>query len=217
MNPAEKKVSYKITNTYSTLNKFTSQTKNVWVVLHGIGYLSRYFIKYFKDLEPDANYIIAPQAQAKYYLNNEYRHVGASWLTKENTEPEIENVLNYLEEIYTAEALQNAPRLIILGYSQGVSVATRWIARNKVECSQLILCSGKVPQELKTEDFKFLRETNITFIYGTQDEYLKEGIIEVEEERLKEIFELNLEIKSFIGGHELNLDLIRKITSRLNS
>ena len=135
MKMAEKKVSYQISNSYSTLNEISVKTKNVWVVLHGIGYLSRYFLKYFKDLDPDENYIIAPQAQAKYYLNNEYRHVGASWLTRENTEAETENVLNYLDEVYKAESLQDAPNLIIFGYSQGVSIATRWIARNKTECN----------------------------------------------------------------------------------
>lgn len=210
MNPAEKKVSYQISNTYSTLNEFTSQTKNVWVVLHGIGYLSRYFLKYFKDLDPEENYIIAPQAQSKYYLNNEYRHVGASWLTKENTEAEIENVLNYLEEVYTAEALQNAPKLILLGYSQGVSVATRWIARNKVECNQLILHSGGLPQELQPEDFEFLTDTKVAMIYGTKDEYLNEERLKSEGERAKNLFGNRLEVLSFEGGHEVNTELISK-------
>ena len=211
MNPAEKKVSYQISNTYSTLNKFIPETKNVWVVLHGIGYLSRYFLKYFKDLNPDENYIIAPQAQSKYYLNNEYRHVGASWLTKENTEAEIENVLNYLEEIYTAEALQNAPKLILFGYSQGVSVATRWVARNKVECSHLILHSGGLPKELQPEDFAFLKEIKVTLIYGTKDEYLNSEKLRTEEGRAKELFGDNLEIISFEGGHEVNTEVIKEL------
>ncbi|MFV8224444.1 alpha/beta hydrolase [Christiangramia aquimixticola] len=115
----EKKLSYTIYNTYSTLNEKTSRTKTVWLVFHGIGYLSRYFLKYFKHLDPEENYIIAPQAQSKYYLNGEYRHVGASWLTKENLDMEIENVLNYLDAVYKVENLAEAPNLNILGYSQG--------------------------------------------------------------------------------------------------
>lgn len=217
MNPAEKKVSYEISNTYSTLNEFTATTKNVWVVLHGIGYLSRYFLKYFKDLDPEVNYIIAPQAQSKYYLNNGYRHVGASWLTKENTEPEIENVLNYLEEVYTAEALQNAPRLILFGYSQGVSVATRWVARNKVECSHLILHSGGLPKELEPEDFEFLTNTKVTMIYGTKDEYLNEDRLKNEQALVKELFGDRLEIISFEGGHEINTDILKRISKSISS
>lgn len=211
MNPAEKQVSYETVNSYSTLNNYTEKTKNVWVVFHGIGYLSRYFLKYFKDLDPEENYIIAPQAPSKYYLSNEYRHVGASWLTKENTEAEIENVLNYLEEVYTAEALQNKPNLILLGYSQGVSVATRWVARNKVECSQLVLCSGGLPTELFAEDFQFLTNTRVKMIYGTKDEYLNEEKLKIEHERAKLLFGDKLEITSFEGGHEMNVQIIKKL------
>jgi len=204
----EKQLSYQITNTYSVLNTFTKNTKTVWLVCHGIGYLSRYFLKHFYHLNTEENYIIAPQAQSKYYLKNEYKHVGASWLTKERTEAETENVLNYLDEVYKAEDLKNAPRLIILGYSQGVSVATRWIAKRKINCDELIMHSGKVPAELKREDFQFLKNTNFTFIYGTEDEYLKNGIIEVEEKRLKKLFPNNFEIKRYNGGHEVNTEII---------
>ena len=204
----EKQLSYQITNTYSVLNNFTEKTKTVWLVCHGIGYLSRYFLRHFYHLNTEENYIIAPQAQSKYYLKNEYKHVGASWLTKERTEAETENVLNYLDEVYKAEDLKNAPRLIILGYSQGVSVATRWIAKRKVNCDELIMHSGKVPAELNREDFQFLKNANFTFIYGTEDEYLKKGIIEVEEKRLKELFPNNFEIKRYNGGHEVNTEII---------
>jgi len=211
MKTAEKKVSYQITNSYSTLNDFTLNTKNVWVVLHGIGYLSRYFLKYFKDLDPIENYVIAPQAQSKYYLGNEYRHVGASWLTKENTEAETENVLNYLDEVYKVESLQDAPNLIILGYSQGVSIATRWIARNKTECNHLILHSGGLPKELQPEDFVFLDHTKVTMIYGTKDEFMNEERLKTEGARAKELFGDRHEVISFEGGHEVSVDLIKKL------
>lgn len=213
MNTTEKKVSYQISNSYSSLNTFTSNTKNVWVVLHGIGYLSRYFLKYFKDLDPDENYIIAPQAQSKYYLNNGYKHVGASWLTKENTEAEIENVLEYLEAVYTAEALQNAPQLILLGYSQGVSVATRWVARNKIECSHLVLCSGGLPVELQKEDFEFLTNLKVSLVYGTKDEYLNEDRMAKEHVKAKDLFGEKLNIIPFEGGHEMNAKIISELVT----
>lgn len=206
----EKNVSYQIQNTYSTLNERTDQTKNIWLVFHGIGYLSRYFLRHFQHLNADENYIIAPQAHSKYYLNGEYRHVGASWLTRENLEEGIENMLNYLDTVYEAENLGNVQNLNILGYSQGVSVATRFVARRKIKCKNLIMHSGKVPKELEASDFQFLDNTDFTFIYGKNDEYLKKGIIEVEEKRLQELFPKNLEILNFDGGHEVNSELIAK-------
>ena len=206
----ENSILFTSTNSYSTLNKLTENTKTVWLVFHGIGYLSRYFLKYFKHLNPDENYIIAPQGPSKYYLNGEYKHIGASWLTRENTEVEIENVLNYLDAVYHAENLSEFENLNILGYSQGVSVATRFVARRKIQCKNLIMHSGKVPKELGAGDFKFLDKTNFSFIYGTEDEYLKSGIVKVEENRLKELFPKNLEILKFEGGHEVNKELISK-------
>ena len=107
----EKEVSYRTVNSYSTLNERSDKTRNVWVVFHGIGYLSRYFLKYFRQLNHEKNYLIALQAPSKYYLNGKYEHVGASWATRENTETDIKNVLAYLDEIYIEEDLRHAPNL----------------------------------------------------------------------------------------------------------
>ncbi|MEJ2113731.1 MAG: esterase, partial [Flavobacteriaceae bacterium] len=141
MNSTEKEISYNITNTYSTLNTITAKTNNVWFVCHGIDYLSRYFLKYFKDLDPAENYIIAPQASSKHYLGNNYKHVGASWLTKENTVAEIDNVMRNFDAIFEAEHIPRNANLIVLGYSQGVSVALRYIAKRKLKCSHLVMMS----------------------------------------------------------------------------
>jgi predicted esterase len=174
MNKIEKEVSYNISNTYSTLNSLTGKTNTVWLVCHGIGYLSRYFLKYFDELNPDENYIIAPQAQSKYYLGSRYTHVGASWLTKENTTEEIKNILRYLDAVLIAEKLPKDINFIVLGYSQGVSVVSRYLASRKLKCSHLVLMSGGIPKELKPDDFEYLKgETEVSMFYGTKDEYLK--------------------------------------------
>jgi len=154
----EKKVIYTSSNTYSTLNILTKSTKNIWLVFHGLGYLSNYFIRYFSHIDPEENYIIAPQAPSKYYQGTNFKHVGASWLTKENTIEETKNVLSYVDEVFKKEAVGKIPNLIILGYSQGVSIATRWVASRKIDCSHLVLHSGGIPTELTPEDFKFLKK-----------------------------------------------------------
>ncbi|GAB2770753.1 alpha/beta hydrolase [Salinimicrobium soli] len=207
----EKEVSYQTRNTYSMLNERTAKTKNVWVVFHGIGYLSRYFLKYFRHLNPDENYFIAPQAPSRYYLNGKYEHVGASWATRDNTEIDIENVMAYLDEIYKTEDLENAPNLILFGYSQGVSVVTRWLARRKLNCSHLILNSGRLPNELKASDFAFF-EGKVSFVYGTEDPYVNREFIENEEKKIRELFPKNLKFVPFDGGHEVNKDVIQQIT-----
>ena len=169
MNLEDKEISYTTTNSYSTLNTLTNTTKNVWFVCHGMGYLSRYFLRYFEGLDAADNYIIAPQAQSKYYIPPKFKHVGASWLTKENTLKETENVMRNFDAILEAENVPKTMSLIFLGYSQGVSVAMRYIVKRQLQCAQLILHSGGIPKELNAEDFSFL-DAKVSMIYGTQDE-----------------------------------------------
>jgi predicted esterase len=207
MNSKEKEISYTTTNSYSTLNELTAKTKTIWFVCHGMGYLSRYFIRYFKDLNPEENYIIATQAKSKYYIPPKFKHVGASWLTKENTIAETKNVMHYYDAVLEAEQIPTNVNLIVLGYSQGVSVAMRYVSKRKLQCSQLVIMSGGIPKELTAEDFKFLK-TKVTLIYGTQDEYLNEERMHHEINRVHELFTDNVTIIPFDGKHVVNVELI---------
>ncbi len=211
MNSTEKEILYKISNSYSTLNTLSESTKNVWFVCHGMGYLSRYFLKYFKGLDAEENYIIAPQAQSKYYIPPAFKHVGASWLTKENTLKETENVMRYFDAVLEAEQLPNDVNLIVVGYSQGVSVAMRYIARRQLQCNQLVLMSGGIPKELVADDFKLLKNTKVTMIYGTHDEYLNEERMQYESERVYELFGNEVTIIPFDGKHIVNVELIHNL------
>lgn len=210
MNSTEKEISYSIKNSYSTLNKHTSATKYVWFVCHGMGYLSRYFLKYFKGLDPKDHYIIAPQAQSKYYITPKFQHVGAGWLTKENTLVDTENVMTYFDAIFERENISEAQHLIVLGYSQGVSVAMRYLAKRQLKCTQLVLHSGGIPKELKAKDFDFF-EGQTKLIYGTKDEYLNDDRMQLELSKAKELFGNRLEVMPFDGIHEVNVKLINNL------
>ncbi|GHC58123.1 alpha/beta hydrolase [Ulvibacter litoralis] len=205
----QKQVSYSTTNTYSTLNTITSETKHIWLVFHGLGYLSKYFINYFSELNPTENFIIAPQAPAKYYQDKKFRHVGASWLTRENTTLEIENVLNYIDAVFDAEKPNTLPNFIVLGYSQGVSIATRWVASRKIKCNHLILHSGGIPKELQPEDFTFMSPTTkVTYLYGDNDPYITEARKTEEELKGSNLFGERLEVHVFKGVHEVNKEFL---------
>lgn len=209
----EKKVIYTSTNTYSVLNSYTEKTKNVWVVFHGLGYLSKYFIRYFSRINPEENFIIAPQAPSKYYQGNDFKHVGSSWLTRENTEEETKNVLTYVDKVFKNEINKAPKNLIVLGYSQGVSIATRWVASRKIDCNHLVLHSGGIPVELKPKDFSFLKkEVLVTYIYGNRDQYI--NIARKTEEELKGnlLFGNHLNIEVFDGIHEVNMDYIKQVS-----
>lgn len=209
----EKEASYSANNTYSTLNSLSKKTKNVWLVFHGMGYLSKYFIKYFSELNPEENYIIAPQAPSKYYQDKSFKRVGASWLTRENTHLETENVLNYIDAVFEKEVFENISNLIVMGYSQGVSIATRWVATRKIQCNKLILHSGGIPKELMAKDFEFLNpETEVIYLYGNKDQYISEARITEEELKGNTLFRDRLIIEVFDGLHEVNTDFLLNIS-----
>lgn len=210
MNSEEKEISYQSTNTYSTLNKLNPNTKNVWIVFHGMSYLSRYFLRYFKGLDAEENYIIAPQAPSKSYIQSNFKHVGAIWLTRENTQTETQNVLRYIDSVLENENIPKNLNLIVLGYSQGVSIAMRYVASRKLLCNKLVLMSGGIPKELKTEDFEFLK-SEVKHIYGTQDEYLDEDRMQYETNRIKELFQDQVKIIPFDGKHIVNMELIQEL------
>lgn len=209
----EKQVSYTTSNSYSTLNSLTEKTKNVWIVFHGLGYLSKYFIKYFSELNAEENYIIATQAPSKYYQDKAFKHVGASWLTRENTIMETENVLNYVDAVYAREIPGKIPNLIVLGYSQGVSIATRWIAHRKIQCDTLILHSGAIPKELEPKDFEFLQpNTRVIYLYGDKDQYITEARKTEEQLKGSKLFKDRLTVQVFDGIHEVNKDFLLKVS-----
>jgi len=207
----EKEISFIAKNSYSTLNQRTNETENIWFVCHGMGYLSRYFLKYFKDLDPLKNYIIAPQAPSKYYQQPKM-HVGANWLTRDNTVMGMETIINYLDAVFEAESLNNASNLIVLGYSQGVSIAMRYLVKRQIQCQHLILHSGGIPKELQASDFDYMSgNTKVSLVYGTEDEYLNEERINDEMVRAQVLFSNRLMVEPFEGTHQVNTAFINSI------
>lgn len=212
---SEKKVTYTTSNTYTTVNSYSAKTKNVWLVFHGLGYLSRYFAKYFAALKAEENFIIIPQAPSKHYLGTAFKHVGASWLTKENTVAETANVLAYVDAVVAAEMPKNPVNFIILGYSQGVSIATRWMASRKVACKHLVLHSGGIPVELVPSDFDYLSEaTQVTYLYGTKDQYITEARKTEEQLKGNKLFGNRLQLLQFEGIHEVHMPFLKNLSEK---
>lgn len=207
--PVEHLLTCPFTCSYDSLNERTPQTRTVWVVFHGIGYLSRYFLRHFSHLDPRQNYILAPQAPSLYYLSDSYTHVGASWLTREQTARNMDNLLRLLDGLWEAENLGQAPRLVLFGYSQGVSVLCRWVARRQIRASRLLLYAGKVPDELTPADFDHLPpETTVEVLYGDRDPYLEKWDRHKMEQHARHLFGDRLHWRPYEGGHELRSETI---------
>ncbi|MEQ3654430.1 MAG: esterase [Dokdonia sp.] len=217
-------VSYQHLNTYETLNAFQTVgheeseiVKNVWFVFHGMGYLSKYFKKYFERLDPTNNYIIVPQAPSKYYQDKTFKYVGASWLTKETTSLDLENVMRYIDAVWEAEKPKwknKKIRLILMGYSQGVSIVTRWASSRKINCDHLLLHSGAIPQELTAKDFDFLSaDTPVTYLYGNKDEYITAARKTEQQLKGNALFDERLKVEVFDGVHEVYTPFLKKLAA----
>lgn len=204
----EHKISYTTQKTYSTLNEMSDDTEYIWFVCHGIGYLSRYFINYFDGLNPQKHFIIAPQAPSKYYQDKQYKYIGASWLTREDTALEMENIKAYFDAIYQNEIHPYMnKKLIVLGYSQGVSVAMRWLAKSRISCDKLLIHSGGIPEELTAKDFEGF-QFRPYLIYGKSDPYINTVRAEKELKKAKALFDNRIKVIPFDGKHVVSREVI---------
>ncbi len=179
------------------------------MVFHGLGYLSEYFIKHFKNLNPIEHYVICPQAPSKYYAGKSFSKVGACWLTKENTQQETENILNYVDEVIINENIPSSCEFIILGYSQGVSIASRWITKRAINCDRFIIVSGKFPAEINKKDLAYLSKLRVFVTLGKGDALIPSQLAKSEINKLKELFGDLIEIHHD-GGHKFNNSILNK-------
>ena len=202
----EKEVSFKTNKTYNTLNTI-DKNQNIWFACHGIGQLSHYFLNNFLNIPKEKNYIIAPQAPSKYYHSTQTKRVGACLLTKENTQLEQRNIFRYFDEILNQE--KPVTPNIFMGFSQGVSVMLRYLVYKKINVNDIVIMSGKIPEELKESDFNFLsKKTKVWLSYGLSDPLLNNKLIDIEINKSRQLFGKRLNIMAFDGKHEINQELI---------
>ena len=215
----ENHLHFTFTARYFKLGEITPDTSEVWFVLHGYGQLARYFLKKFSVLKKKGICVIAPEGLSRFYLEDvEVRHaggsnrVGATWMTRENREMDIENYLAYLQSVYDHELSNIAlTKITILGFSQGAATATRWVLQGKVNFHRLIIWAGAFPNDI---DFqigrKFLSSKEVITVYGKQDPFLTPVRME-EMELLTQKLGLQPRHISFEGRHEINEDGLGQI------
>ena len=126
----KKKISVSKPARYFQAGSISNKTKNIWFVFHGYGMLGEFFIKKFESLVDRETIIIAPEATSRFYLNNKYERVGASWITKVDKDDDISDNSNFFNLLYNDILNQighDKINLNILGFSQGGSAACRWV------------------------------------------------------------------------------------------
>jgi predicted esterase len=196
---------------YYTSGELNSQTKNVLIVLHGHRQLAGEFIKTFTELTEKGYYVIAPEGLSKFYLKGDYGDIGATWMTKEDRQNEINDYVNYLDNLYKAEIRDIQQKynykVTALGFSQGAATLSRWLAYGKSRVDKAIFWCGNLAHDLDYSVKSNLHKAELLIVYSDNDPYLTINFMESHIKMLKDNG-LNPKTYMFSGVHEINMNLL---------
>lgn len=181
-----------------------AEAKTIWLVLHGYGYAAEFFVNKFKAIVNESTCVIAPEALSKFYVNGVDGRVGASWMTKENREAEIEDYLYYLNTLYDeiVTLRKNNPfKLNVLGFSQGGATVARWVAQTTAKPGNFIMWASVFPDDMPFEVFE-KNNTNVYFLYGDKDVFLTDERVKHQKQVLEKSG-ATITIIPFIGKHDI--------------
>jgi predicted esterase len=109
-------------------------------------------------------------------------------MTREDRETEIGDYIAYLERlaVHVRHPLTGAaPRIVVVGFSQGTATVCRWLATSEVRADHLVLWSGGIPPEIDLALWADrLHGAAITLVVGESDTMVPPEAVAAEAERL---------------------------------
>jgi predicted esterase len=168
---------------YHTLGD-PATARAIWVVVHGYGQLARFFLNKFKGLE-DGLLIAAPEGLSRFYLDNAHQRVGATWMTREDREREIDDHIHYLDLLVQELLHTTGPRPVhALGFSQGVATVSRWNTSGSTRVSRLVLWGGSLPPDIDTAAMQHWTRSRVDVVQGVNDDIVPGSVAEQTVQRL---------------------------------
>jgi predicted esterase len=188
---------------------YTNELKvksKILVALHGYGQLAQFFARKFAAFDQSFG-IIAPEGPHRFYLEGSSGRVGASWMTKEWREQDIEENTDYLLALIEKVKAENtAARIYLLGFSQGGATAARLYQSCPDLFEKLILWASVFPPDVSVQDFE--KAGNLHFAIGNLDPYFLEA---QKGEVLQTYRNLGFKIHEFEGKHDIDPTTLSKI------
>lgn len=202
----ENKLSIEKTTRYFTIGEI-KKAKNLLIALHGYGQLPSYFGKKFEDLSEDF-FIVIPEGIHRFYLEGSSGRIGASWMTKEAREDDIQDNLNYLNQVVNLITIKKSfEKIFLLGFSQGGATAARYFYSNS-NIDHLILWACVFPPDLKIEnEVRKENKTNV-FIIGNQDPYFTNNQFS---HTLNFYSNLGYKTIEYTGNHSIDSTVLKKL------
>jgi predicted esterase len=204
---------------YCTLGDPLGQPRELWYVCHGYGQLAARFLRRFISLNDGNHLIVAPEALSRFYLERPGRThahspVGACWMTREDRLSEIDDYIGFLDALHKqlVQSLSSAAtRITVLGFSQGVATACRWVARGSVHADRLILWGGLVPPDLDLDAHAdVFRALELSVVAGDSDPHVGVSSLTAQQARLAQ-HGINPRHVSYAGGHEITGEALASV------
>jgi predicted esterase len=181
------------------------------ICLHGYGQLPTYFGRKFETV--DKNYfVVIPEGLHRFYLEGSAGRVGASWMTKEAREQDIQDNMNYLKQLLAnLTSKKSFEKIILLGFSQGGATATRFYV-NQLNIDHLILWACVFPPDLHIEEEINFEPNKNYFVLGSEDQYFNET---EQMNTIKFYKKKNFKIFQYSGNHSIDSILLNDLLNKL--
>lgn len=210
----------------------------IWFVLHGYKQLARRFLKRFETVASPHRLVVAPEGLSRFYVSSGGgRHgaesvVGASWMTREDRLAEIADYVGYLDRLAVhvgvgagpasvegeaaaeapAAASGDGPAVTVLGFSQGVATASRWVTQGSVRPRRLILWGDFLPPDLDLERAeRALEGVELVLVRGSEDRALSSTELAAEEAGRLAATGLEPRTVSYEGGHDIDRETLGEL------
>jgi predicted esterase len=201
---------------YFTWGQPGDHIKNVWYVLHGYGQLAENFISKFASIVNDTVLVVAPEALHRYYTHGNSGKVGASWMTREERESDVQDYIKYLDKLcHQISASCKGANINILGFSQGAATAARWVGYGNVNAANIVFWGGLFPPDMNWDvtGYKW-KIQQVTVLIGDEDEYYKAQEFRSYYEPFLKRFK-KAQFISYKGKHTIYDNVLKELISNL--
>lgn len=188
-----------------------AQSSHVWLCLHGYSQEAAAFASKLQPLLDVNTAVIVPEALNRFYREGFSGVVGASWMTREDREFDIADNRDYLNRV-AQEFKLNTKELGVLGFSQGVATAARWLVRSGLQPKKVVFWAGTLPPDLdETEDVTQFRTYSPDLVFGDKDEFFPAERKEEIRSQLQN-WGVKFRWREFPGVHQLNSSVLRDLS-----
>lgn len=209
---------------YYVIGAPNEMVRDVWIVCHGFSQLARDFIVPFAALGDETRLFAAPEALSRFYLDSRPAHtqaskVGATWMTREDREAEIEDTVGYLDalhghillELATHGVARDKLRVHALGFSQGAAAVSRWAAQGSAVVDNLVVWASGIPQDVNLRALVERRpDLSLDLVYGVRDQFMTTEAVAAQRAVL-DASGVAYAVHTFEGGHVLNSAMLREL------